>query len=113
MAEVFSNAKREAVYYCRGNFKDSTEKRFIKAPFDILMLQGGQYLMPVAPACNANMALLQYASADLETRDLWREDFAYHDLKPVTLWEHEMGDVSNPAEATYGNWKSVHRFAPL
>ncbi len=113
MSEIFTGAKRQAVYYQCGKFKDQQAPRFVKAPFDIIEMSSGHYLVPVWQSSSSCLASAQLDSLDAETRRLWREDFAYHTLNPVVVSEHEMGDLSNKMDKAYGNWKSVHAFGMI
>lgn len=105
MAEVFSISKKTAVYYRMGMFPDSTPK-FQLAPFAILSLPGGQYLVPVnrkvdGTAHNQTAVMLADPDANVQIRD----DFGYETCNNLFVLEAEMGCKDDST-----SWKGMHSF---
>lgn len=106
MAQTYTNSKVNHVYFDAGTFQgDATTKRFLKAPFDQVLINGALYLQPSSSEYTPN-AVAQTVNADAELARLSRQPGGmYLDLNPVIVSEHEMGckDDAN-------SWKGVHRF---
>lgn len=105
MAQTYTYSKCNQVYYHVGNFVGTQDPRYVRAPFDLITINGAPYLQPV-PCMFSSQAIAQTASADSEQARLARQSAGmYLDIAPVIVAEHEMGTIADSH-----NWRCVHKF---
>jgi len=102
---LLDRAEKTQVYYRFGKFHNDQRQKFVKAPFDVVKIDGTEYLMP-KPVAGSAAELDTVISGDTSTAEyfLGREDFGFVNMNPVIVDENEMGDVSGDT------FKAVHRF---
>ena len=95
--DIFSNARKNAVYYKLGTFEDDRQKwKYVRAPFDIIQMnanndvQSFQYFSPSGMGDDISQAFNNDAVA--EEQILGRDGLAYHTLNNKVIGEHEMGN---------------------
>ena len=106
MATLFENVVIRPVYYERGTLKNDQKKKYVRAPFDMVVINGEPHFRPTSPGGQETEALGLLASNDLEVLAMWRNDLGYETLEPIVLQEHEMGDGSD-------SWKGMNAFSNL
>ena len=106
MATLFDNVTVHPVYYERGLLKNNQKKKYVRAPFDMVVINGEPHFRPTSPGGRETEALGLLSSGDLEVLAMWRNDIGYETLEPIVLQEHEMGDGSD-------SWKGVNAFSNL
>lgn len=102
---LLDRAEKTEVYYNFGKFYNDQRGRFVKAPFDLVKIDGIQYVMPKSVAGTA-AELDTVIAGDTSTPEyfLGRDDFGFSNLTPMVMNENEMGDYSSDT------FKAVHRF---
>ena len=72
----FVNMLHRPVYWRIGNVKDSQTPRFIKAPFDIVIIDGVEYVQPIdrggATAGSSGEAYAAILGTDSDTLGAWQ-----------------------------------------
>lgn len=116
--KVFFSGKLEKVYFYLGTFEqERSRRRFVKAPFDRLMLNGEAFVMPVSsfalggPGNGGNGGLSGLLAVDEGNEfefDLGQA-FFFDTLENLVLERHEMGDWKGNKD----NWLQVHQFGPV
>jgi len=106
MATILENVVIHPVYYERGTLKNDQKKKYVRAPFDVVVINGNMHFEPTGPGGNESQAIGLLANADLEVLAMWRQDLGYETLEPIVLQEHEMGDGSD-------SWKGMNAFSNL
>lgn len=92
------------VYYSFGTFANDQRAKFLKAPFDILSLNGEQYVQPLAVGGNDAELKGLFGSGTIAAEQyLGRRDFGFSNLTPIVVGEHEMGTGQD-------SWKGLHFF---
>jgi len=84
-------------------FENTQDARFIKAPFDTVLINGDFYLQPMSFKFDSQ-GVGQTSSTDGDQSRLARQNGYYTDLNPIVVEEHEMGADGAVA------WKSLNRF---
>jgi len=102
MAQTYSRSKKQHVYFPMGKFDGSKNPRFLRAPFDLVKINGTLYVEPVSILASTE-AIAQLSNADTEVQRLGLSQW-FLDIEPIVLGEHEMGDFSKD------NWMSFQRF---
>lgn len=93
------------VYYPFGSFHNDQRKKFLKAPFDIVKLNGEEYVQPLAVGGNAAELQGAFNSSTVDTEQyMGRRDFGFSNLTPLVVQENEMGAWQSDG------WKGVHFF---
>ena len=109
----FLNAKKQAVYYKIGTHKnDGNRPRLIKAPFDLIDLNGERYVGTVGMGGNLDRDLGNILDGfmDGDREDVWQHRFSDDGWVDnfIVMEPQELG--SNNED---NNWKSVHSFGLL
>ena len=106
---TFFKGKLERVYYDIGTFPGQSEHKFIKAPFDVLKVNGQTYIVPLTfgGGTTSNVSMSGVLAND-ETGELnvAQQGGWYDTMKNIVMQEHEMGDWKGDRD----NWLQVHRY---
>ena len=103
MAQTYSYSKIKPVYYPVGKFTNDQRPRFLKAPFDVVVINGVSFIQPLSIGSGPGAVASQSGNGDAEQARLVRQLFYTDCGDPVYLEEHEMGDGTS-------SWKGLHKF---
>ncbi|MDD5189451.1 MAG: hypothetical protein PHE50_00230 [Dehalococcoidales bacterium] len=105
-SSLIDNAEITEVYYKVGKFSNDNRDKFVKAPFDMVRMNGAFGVQPLAVGGTAT-DLNTMISADPTTDEynLGRRDFGYVNLTPYVTGEQEWGDF------TRDDIRGVHKFS--
>ena len=80
------------VYYNFGKFYNDQRQKFVKAPFDIVKINGEEYIQPLAVGGNAAELIgLINSNAIAAEQYMGRRDFGFVNLNPMVTNENEWG----------------------
>lgn len=108
---IFNRGQVEAVYYDMGIFSNDAKRKYIRAPFSVLKLDGQQYVIPLdisGGAGNPGPNLVGLTGNDEgEELNLGRAEF-YHTLEIHRVGMHEFGNWKGD-----DNWRGMFRLGLL
>ena len=104
MAQIYTNSSIGRVFFQVGRNPNSVhEMRAVKAPFDLVKINGKTYLQPCSFIMSSSAMVSQGVDNDAETAFMLRQEF-YDNTEPVVIRANQMGDLSD-------NWMGMNRFA--
>jgi hypothetical protein len=100
--------KLEKVYFFVGTFSDiRTHRKFVKAPFNRLHLDGSQYIIPQDAYASGGIAFCAGTIEYEEGPEMHLLQGMFYDTKEDIVMEpHEMGDWNGNKD----NWTMMHQF---
>lgn len=87
------------VYYDAGIDSSTNQRRFVRAPFQLVKIAGEVHIRPTGTCENPDM-FGALSTTDDEWLRMWRDDLGYLNL-PIVVQESEMGDYENKGK---DNW---------
>ena len=107
MAQTYPTSDKRLVFHPVGKFNGSQQMKCVKAPFDLVRINGTLYLEPVSRAFSTE-AIAQLSDADAEVAGQSSSGY-YIDPEPVIVEKHMLGASYNTRE----NWLTMHRFSDI
>jgi hypothetical protein len=108
---IFETGKIKEIFFDRGTFANDVAKKYVKAPFDLLQLDGEQYILPASiPFGSGNgpgNPLGVLAIDDVEELYQSREGF-YHTLEIQRAALYQFGDWKGE-----DNWKGLFKLGMI
>ena len=105
---TYFKGKLNRVYFNVGNFYGEQEPRFIKAPLDVLSLDGNTYIVPLTygAAGNSKTGLSGVLlNDDSDALNVAQQGGWYDSKRDIMMESHQLGDWQGS-----DNWTSVNQF---
>lgn len=106
---TFWKGRLERVYWVKGKFADQPDRRFIKAPVDLLKLDGEMYVVPASASIGGAGKGEHNGITGVDEGDELNTVYSggWYDTKnDVFLEEYQLGDWNGNNDT----WMRVHQF---